>query len=154
MRWFRIVSVDHHHLRQGCHHQNHAGDACKHQQHAQYQVVVLVIQTRNEVFSISLLQHRAQQQEWFSSTPACSNSIDNPLHHWLMSHGVEHLWQVAIHARAFAGSENDCCSDWIVLSGCLCLCSSLYRKLARQDLNLECLDQNQVCYRLHHGPKF
>ena len=26
--------------------------------------------------------------------------------------------------------------------------------LARQDLNLECLDQNQVCYRLHHGPKY
>ena len=25
-------------------------------------------------------------------------------------------------------------------------------KLARQDLNLECLDQNQVCYLLHHGP--
>ena len=25
-------------------------------------------------------------------------------------------------------------------------------ELARQDLNLECLDQNQVCYRLHHGP--
>ena len=26
------------------------------------------------------------------------------------------------------------------------------RELARQDSNLECLDQNQVCYRLHHGP--
>ncbi len=25
-------------------------------------------------------------------------------------------------------------------------------KLARQDSNLECLDQNQVCYLLHHGP--
>ena len=25
-------------------------------------------------------------------------------------------------------------------------------ELARQDLNLECLDQNQVCYQLHHGP--
>ncbi len=26
------------------------------------------------------------------------------------------------------------------------------KKLARQDSNLECLDQNQVCYLLHHGP--
>ena len=27
-----------------------------------------------------------------------------------------------------------------------------FLKLARQDLNLECLYQKQVCYRLHHGP--